>query len=39
MSNGSDAGSLDQIGAFEGTYHEAKVTGKNFVEMFGDWQF
>jgi hypothetical protein len=30
-------GRLEATAAFEGTYHGAKVTGKNFVEMFGDW--
>jgi predicted secreted hydrolase len=31
-------GRLEATAAFEGAYHGAKVTGKNFVEMFGDWQ-
>ncbi|MFI7453578.1 lipocalin family protein [Nonomuraea sp. NPDC049714] len=31
-------GRLEATAAFEGTYQGAKVTGKNFFEMFGDWQ-
>jgi hypothetical protein len=31
-------GRLEATAAFEGTYHGAKVSGKNFAEMFGDWK-
>ncbi|WP_437522253.1 lipocalin family protein [Sorangium sp. So ce726] len=31
-------GRLEATAAFTGTYRGARVTGKSYVEMFGDWQ-
>jgi predicted secreted hydrolase len=30
-------GRLEATAVFEGTYQGARASGKNFVEMFGDW--
>ncbi|WP_437718308.1 hypothetical protein WMF45_18930 [Sorangium sp. So ce448] len=31
-------GRLEATAAFTGSYRGARVTGKSYVEMFGDWQ-